>query len=231
MLTTIGLALVLMAGAAGADSSFTRDEAGRTSASPLERDEILWLARCIYSESDRADEQRLVAWVVRNRVETRFRGDSYREVVLEARQFSAFNDPTPRRARILALTEADTNPAWQRALDIAREVYHARTTERPFPATTRHFYSPVSMKGRAEPHWAVAETPLPLASMNIDPYRFRFFDGIDDGVGAEEEIAEDLIRARHDAVTGSMRKSRRSMRLSGRVPRPVPPQLPQRSPR
>ncbi len=31
--------------------------------------ETLWLARCIYSETKRPEEQELVAWVVRNRVE------------------------------------------------------------------------------------------------------------------------------------------------------------------
>ena len=48
---------------------------------PMRMDEVIWLARCLLSESDRTDEQRLVAWVVRNRVETRYRGYSYREVV------------------------------------------------------------------------------------------------------------------------------------------------------
>src|SRR5690606_8036394 len=189
-----------------------------------------WLARCIYSESDRPDEQRLVAWVVRNRVETGFRGSTYRDVVLEDRQFSAFNEPTPRRERILALTADDGPAAWQKALSIAREVYSAHASERPFPVTTRHFYSPVSMRNRAVPHWAIDQASLPLASLGVDPNRFQFFDGIDQD-GYDGEIAADQIRARHDAVVGQMRKSRRTLRLSGKIPRPVPPTSPARRPR
>src|SRR5690606_33922553 len=128
MLAIVALALLLLPNAAPADSVSASRTAARASA--YEADEILWLARCIYSESDRAHEQRLVAWVVRNRVETRFRGDTYRDVVLEERQFSAFNEPTPRRARILALTHDSRQPAWRSALEIAREVYHAPPSAR-----------------------------------------------------------------------------------------------------
>ena len=72
---------------------------------PFSRDavseDVLWLARCIYSETKRAPEQELVAWVIRNRVETGYRGQrSYEGAVLDPYQFSAFNpgtgSPTPQ---------------------------------------------------------------------------------------------------------------------------------------
>src|SRR5690554_7258256 len=125
------LLLSLFAAAPPADSSHAAS-GERLSASAFEADEILWLARCIYSESNRPEEQRLVAWVVRNRVETRYRGDTYREVVLEPRQFSAFNRPTPRRDLILSLTPRSTVPGWQQALRIALEVFQAPPSARPF---------------------------------------------------------------------------------------------------
>src|SRR5690554_7236907 len=112
------LLLPLFAAAPPADSSHAAS-GERLSASAFEEDEMLWLARCIYSESDRPHEQELVAWVVRNRVETGYRGRTYREVVLEDRQFSAFNDPTPRRARILALDASSRSAPWRTALAIA----------------------------------------------------------------------------------------------------------------
>lgn len=153
---------------------------------PWQQDEVLWLARCIYSESDRDDERRLVAWVVRNRVETGFRGDTYREVVLEPRQFSTFNTPSARRTRILAFDGHSQLPSWRQALQIAREVYEAPPSARPFSLSTRHFYSPVSMEGRRRPAWTVGFEPLSSAALGVDPVRFQFYDGIDEDLHAAE---------------------------------------------
>ncbi len=146
--------------------------------SPLQRDEVLWLARCVYSESDRAHEQRLVAWVVRNRVETGFRGNTYRDVVLEPRQFSAFNARSGRRAHLLRLDERNTSSVWLQALSVALDVYLAPAWQRPFKVTTRHFYSPISMRGGRKPPWAEHARPLSAARLGIDAYRFRFFDNL-----------------------------------------------------
>src|SRR5690554_6111993 len=85
--------------------------------------ETLWLARCIYSETKRPEEQELVAWVVRNRVETRFRGKStYQEAVLDPYQFSAFIEGTSTRRFYSNLTPMSKYPGWQRALAIAYAV-------------------------------------------------------------------------------------------------------------
>lgn len=208
------------------DSAATVAPAGDARTSVLEEDEIIWLARCIYSESDRPDEQRFVAWVVRNRVETGFRGDTYREVVLEDRQFSAFNEPTPRRARILRLTPDDRHPPWQRALAIAREVHGAPASGRPFPITTRHFYSPISMTGRSVPHWAIDVEPLATDRLAIDPHRFRFFDGID-GEVQEATLGSSLFGGRNASLEPpTARAARPRLRSRAPIARPVPPRSP-----
>ncbi|WP_457653458.1 cell wall hydrolase [Rhodocaloribacter sp.] len=194
---------------------------------PIEMDEVLWLARCIYSESDRPEEQRLVAWVVRNRKETAYRGDTYREVVLEDRQFSAFNEPSARRAYILGLNQNSDAPGWRKALGIALDVFQANPKDRPFPVTVRHFYSPVSMKGRTAPPWARFAAPLDPAPPGIDPNRFLFFDGVDEALDPEGETVTERIERRHvsrRAKVGSLRERMRS-RLSGRVRRPVRPHV------
>jgi hypothetical protein len=145
----------------------------------LVSDDVLWLARCIYSETKRAEEQELVAWVVRNRVETEYRGqDTYRAVVLDPYQFSAFNPGSRKRRLFMSLTPASTAQGWQSALHVAHEVYHTATRERPFPAETRHFYSEQSMRGRMRPVWADGETPVQAAGFTIDPRRFRFYTDI-----------------------------------------------------
>lgn len=144
----------------------------------IAQEEVLWLARVIYSETKRPHEQELVAWVVRNRVETNYRGEaSYREVVLDPYQFSAFNRGSAKRAHYSSLTWSSTAPGFQRALSIAEQVAHAPATMRPFSETTRHFFSRRSMAGGATPAWARGMRPVAL-DRSIEPDRFRFYDQV-----------------------------------------------------
>lgn len=141
-------------------------------------DELLWLARCIYSETKQPEEQELVAWVVRNRVETNYRGrTTYRSTVLDPWQFSAFNRNSPKRAHYSSLTDASTAQGFSAALEIAERVANAPAHERPFSPQTRHFYSERSMVGGRTPAWAVNKQPVAISG-NIDPRRFRFFDEV-----------------------------------------------------
>lgn len=142
-------------------------------------DDVLWMARCIYSETKQAHEQELVAWVIRNRVETRYRGvESYEGVVLDPYQFSAFNPGYHKRALYTSLTPESQSAGWTRALEIAHEVYHAPAQTRPFAQDTRHFYSERSMVGRRAPRWAEGKRPVQNVKYQLDPRRFRFFSGI-----------------------------------------------------
>ncbi|MEO0556575.1 MAG: cell wall hydrolase [Bacteroidota bacterium] len=142
-------------------------------------DDVLWLARCIYSETKREYEQDLVAWVVRNRVETSYRGRStYEGVVLDPYQFSAFNPGSSKRRLFTTLTPASNSASFQQALEVAHNVYYAPSSERPFPKTTRHFYSEQSMVGRRAPRWAEGERPVTPVRHRVDPKRFRFYSGL-----------------------------------------------------
>ncbi len=140
-------------------------------------EETLWLARCIYSETKRPVEQELVAWVLRNRVETGYRGaTSYKSAVTLPYQFSAFN-PDSRVRRYYAGLEATSKaPGFQRALAIAHSVRLAPASRRPFVNTTRHFFSQQSMVGRQFPVWSAGKSPVdPSRPDAIDPARFRFY--------------------------------------------------------
>lgn len=142
--------------------------------------ETLWLARAIYSETKLIHEQELVAWVIRNRVETGYRGEhTYRGAVLDPYQFSAFNPGSPKRVFYTSLTPADSLPGWQRALRIAHYVRHADDSQRPFSIKTRHFYSEQSMIGRPHPHWANDRRRVtPNWTYRVDQRRFRFYEEI-----------------------------------------------------
>lgn len=140
----------------------------------------LWLARAIYSETKLPHEQELVAWVVRNRVETEYRkNETYKEVVLDPYQFSAFNPGAPRRSFFLSLTPDVQIPAWQQALWIAHYVRHADDAYRPFSIETRHFYSERSMKGRRHPYWINRQQFVsPSQNYHVNERRFRFYKEI-----------------------------------------------------
>lgn len=140
-------------------------------------EETLWMARCIYSETKRPVEQELVAWVLRNRVETGYRGaTSYENAVTMPYQFSAFN-PESRVRRYYASLEATSKaPGFQRALAIAYSVRNAPASRRPFINTTRHFFSQQSMVGGQFPVWSAGKSPVdPNRADSIDPARFRFY--------------------------------------------------------
>ena len=153
-------------------------------APPVEMDtSTLWLARAIYSETKLPHEQELVAWVVRNRVETHYRGKStYREVVLDPYQFSAFNPDSPKRSFLMRLGPETPLAGWQQALWVAYYVRHAEPVYRPFSVKTRHFYSERSMKKHRAPYWAEGSRfVLPEAQRYqyiVDEHRFRFFKQI-----------------------------------------------------
>ena len=142
--------------------------------------ETLWLARCIYSETNRPEEQELIAWVVRNRVESGYRGkDSYRRVVLDPYQFSAFNADSPKSSYYRSLSPKHNQDGWQRALTIAYYVRLARPHYRPFSSETLHFYSEQSMVGRKKPAWAYGNKPIVTPDRyDLDAKRFRFYEGI-----------------------------------------------------
>ncbi len=140
----------------------------------------LWLARAMYSETKRSAEQVLVGWVVRNRVETAYRGgDTYREVVLDPYQFSAFNPQSAKRGRLLSLGFESEAPGWQKTLRLAYAVRLAPARHRPFSIETRHFFSERSMTGSLHPYWAEQHKLVALNSdYEIDERRFRFYEDI-----------------------------------------------------
>lgn len=199
---------------------------------PLQMDEVTWLARCLTTESDRPREQWYVAWVVRNRVETQFAGITYREVVLEPYQFSAFNTSSPARDAALALTPFSEAPHWREAVRIALAVVNDDGTGRPFPASVRHFYSPVSMPGGMVPEWARGRQPVALNDPAVSDHRFRFYDGLDAGAEAPSRMHPVVLEA--PAVAPAEPSSRRTrvrekLRTRVTIDRPARPTRPKRT--
>ncbi len=143
--------------------------------------ETLWLARLIYSESKRADEQELVAWVVRNRAESGYRGrHSIEAVTHDPYQFSAFVPGSDTYRYYTGLTAHTVAPGWQRTLALAYYVRHAPASLRPFSPETRHFYSERSLSSPDSlPAWTVGmHAVTPSRPIRLEARRFRFYAGI-----------------------------------------------------
>ena len=140
-------------------------------------EEILWLARVLYSETKIAEEMRLVGWVVRNRVETGFRGQTYKQVAMSEKQFSGLTPGEAGYDRNINLDYEHTrNRSWVTALTIAEEVYDADPASRPFPKTVRHFYSPHAVSA---PSWVDAGVlHLRIEASDGSHSRFAFYEGV-----------------------------------------------------
>ncbi len=140
-------------------------------------EEILWFARTIYSETKKADEQTLVAWVIRNRVESVFFPDTYKEVVLQKGQFSGMHATDKQYEINIGMDYDDSSPAWDSALAIARSVYFAESILRPFPKTVMHFFSPISVA--STPAWASKIDPVhEVVDPATNTVRFAFYADI-----------------------------------------------------
>ena len=143
--------------------------------------ETLWLARVIYSESKRIEEQELVAWVVRNRAETAYRGQrTYEGVALDPYQFSAFNRSSRKYRYYTSLDVHSQARGWQKTLALAYYVRYADASLRPFPIKTRHFYSEQSLPENAiHPEWTEGLEPVtPRRPLQLEARRFRFYTGV-----------------------------------------------------
>lgn len=158
---------------------------------PIET-QIRWLGLCLRSESDRPHEWPYIAWAVRNRVLSKYRGkEAYQEVILDRKQFSYFNqfaslllseDPNALYAAAAKGYAGDAT-GWAEdnlsaAEDCARAILLAPRYTAPFDKDVRHYYSPVSMKpvGSAPP-WA-ATARLLFTPSGVDPRRFVFGAGV-----------------------------------------------------
>ena len=113
----------------------------RPKLSKYDRHSILWLARGIRSETDKRNEMEPIGWVIRNRVELVWNGNfTYQLVVLDPRQFSAFNSHKLRR-RYEALNYDTNDSLWQYALKTAYKIYFAHEQTTPIITTNpTHFY-------------------------------------------------------------------------------------------
>jgi hypothetical protein len=140
-------------------------------------DEILWLARVIFSETKNEDEMKLIGWVVRNRVKAGYRGTTYKEVALSKNQFSGLNQTDSQYVVNINMGYKSKNEKWIKALAAASEVYFADEQDRPFSKDVKHFYSPMSVA--ETPNWALeGELDYTIPGSDGEAPRFAFYSGV-----------------------------------------------------
>lgn len=110
--------------------------------------ETRWLARILYSETNRPKEMRLVAWSVRNRVQNCHRGHCTYEATAQSNsQYSALQPWHPDYHRAMHPSGA----LWEKAVEVAHAVRYAPEALRPFSRQVMHFVSPHALA--SYPDW------------------------------------------------------------------------------
>lgn len=152
------------------DSLYTRIDSLQFTIEHTDR-RVIWLARVLYSETDYEHEMYYVGWVVRNRVELGFNGKStYREVILDPYQFSAFNYNNPKRYKLLEKDFSTKDEKWLLAMKVARTIIFADETERPFESNVLYFYSE---SAGDSPEWR--KRFVKVLNVPVDERRFKFY--------------------------------------------------------
>lgn len=142
-----------------------------------DKEEILWLARVIFSETKDKDEMNLIGWVVRNRVDEGYRGKTYKEVALSDSQFSGLDDRDAQYHININMGYDSTNKKWLEAVEVATAVYTASGDKRPFSKDVKHFYSPSSVS--KTPNWTNDGNLHREIRRDDEPLpRFAFYSGV-----------------------------------------------------
>lgn len=139
----------------------------------LHRD-VMWLTRVNYSETNKPLEMYYVAHVVKNRVQECYRGNcTYKDVILDPYQFSAFNHGN-RYYRNVTLSTAARPMDF---IEAKQTAFHAYMDNYDPTNGSMWFFSQVSMRNHRFPNWALDEG-LVAVNNNIDEWRFRFYNKV-----------------------------------------------------
>jgi spore germination cell wall hydrolase CwlJ-like protein len=120
-----------------------------------------WIARAAYSESKMYSNYEYIAWTIRNRMVSPEYPASAKSVVLQEKQFSAFNN-SAKASKLKSMSYPETkNTYFRRAYRIALYVLNSGKSVNPMPEVT-HFYMKDTLQrtqGKSAPYWARGKEP------------------------------------------------------------------------
>ena len=111
---------------------------------------LLHLAKTIYGEArgENVETMLAVGWVIRNRLQARRHGDSYKDVVLQRKQFSCWNKDDPNYKVIKGTIKGRL---WEVCIGVAIVVMQSTEKHNPIP-NVRHYYDKSLYNN--PPYWA-----------------------------------------------------------------------------
>jgi len=130
---------------------------------------IRWTTRAIVSETTRPREMRVIAEIIRNRVESGWRGhQTYKGVILDPYQFSAFNPGrgTPSVYRAMTRENTPFPSIWREARGIAEKVLKAKREDLLTTRRVLHFHH-----RQVTPKWAYRLERVEVGGRRLLAYR------------------------------------------------------------
>ena len=100
--------------------------------------DLLHLAKTIYGEArgESIETMLAVGWVIRNRLQAKHYGSTYKDVVLQPKQFSCWNKDDPNYKVIKGTI---TGRVWEVCIGVAIVVMQSAEKHNPIP-NVRHYY-------------------------------------------------------------------------------------------
>ena len=113
-------------------------------------DNLLYLAKTIYGEArgESIETMLVVGWVIRNRLQAKRYGSSYKDVVLQLKQFSCWNKDDPNYKVIKG---AIKGRLWEVCIGVAIVVMQSVEKHNPI-VSVRHYYD--KSVDSNPPYWA-----------------------------------------------------------------------------
>ena len=111
---------------------------------------LLHLAKTIYGEArvESVETMLAVGWVIRNRLQAKRYGDTYKDVVLQRKQFSCWNKDDPNYKIIKGTIKGRL---WEVCIGVAIVVMQSTEKHNPIP-NVRHYYD--KSLDNNPPYWA-----------------------------------------------------------------------------
>lgn len=145
----------------------------REGLSGAEKREVMWATRAVLSETHRPSEMLLIANVIRNRLDLKYRGKSTAKgVILDPFQFSAFNPGRDSRWRYIQMdASAATGQQWMKAWRAARFAMTAPRDLLPLNnKCVTHFVHPKGLL--RTPEWVYEMEQVSLGDVGSDEVVF-----------------------------------------------------------
>ena len=108
-----------------------------------ENPDLVYAMLTVFGEARGESENSIkaIAWVIRNRLNRKKWGKTYKELVLKEKQFDCWKNNDPNYKAILKITKQDKKEqsAWEKCKKIIKEIQNAPEENNPLPQVYNYF--------------------------------------------------------------------------------------------